>query len=184
MNLQKQQKDMKKLDHSAQIQVLKGITKVSGNPLPAEEGVYGKPLGNKSGSNLTNFMKIKFGDLGIRVVYRIESGWSNEDYRFFLPELMNKFTKKQQKEERMEDIIVKIVDLENEINQDIDMLVDLKSEIMQVIKKVDDLELQTLLEQRYLNFRNWEQIAVDMGYNVRHLYRMHDKVLKAVIVPK
>lgn len=85
---------------------------------------------------------------------------------------------------RMEDIIVKIVDLENDINQDIDMLVDLKTEIMQVIKKVDDLELQTLLEQRYLNFRTWEQIAVDMGYNVRHLYRMHDKALKAVIVPK
>lgn len=85
---------------------------------------------------------------------------------------------------RMEDIIVKIVDLENEINQDIDTLVDLKTEIMQVIKKVDDLELQTLLEQRYLNFRTWEQIAVDMGYNVRHLYRMHDKALKAVQVPK
>lgn len=85
---------------------------------------------------------------------------------------------------RMEDIIVKIVDLENDINQDIDMLVDLKTEIMQVIKKVDDLELQTLLEQRYLNFRTWEQIAVDMGYNVRHLYRMHDKALMAVIVPK
>lgn len=85
---------------------------------------------------------------------------------------------------RMEDIILKIVDLENEINQDIDMLVDLKTEIMQVIKKVDDLELQTLLEQRYLNFRTWEQIAVDMGYNVRHLYRMHDKALKAVQVPK
>ena len=47
---------------------------------------------------------------------------------------------------RMEDIIVKIVDLENDINQDIDMLVDLKTEIMQVIKKVDDLALQTLLE--------------------------------------
>lgn len=85
---------------------------------------------------------------------------------------------------KMEDIIVKIVDLENEINQDIDMLVDLKTEIMQVIKKVDDLELQTLLEQRYLNFRTWEQIAVDMGYNVRHLYRMHDKALKAVQVHK
>ena len=85
---------------------------------------------------------------------------------------------------RMEDIIVKIVDLENDINQDIDMLVDLKTEIMQVIKKVDDLELQTLLEKRYLNFRTWEQIAVDMGYNVRHLYRMHDKALKEVIVPK
>lgn len=35
---------------------------------------------------------------------------------------------------RMEDIIVKIVDLENEINHDIDTLVDLKTEITQVIK--------------------------------------------------
>ena len=70
--LEEAQKDMKKLDHSAQIQVLKGITKVSGNPLPTEEGGYGKPLGNKSGTNLTNLMKIKFRDLGIRVVYKIE----------------------------------------------------------------------------------------------------------------
>ena len=66
------EKDMKKLDHSVQIQVLKGIKKVSQNPLPAEEGGYGKTLGNKKGSNLTNLMKIKFRDLGIRVVYKIE----------------------------------------------------------------------------------------------------------------
>lgn len=66
------EKDMKKLERSAQIQVLKGIRKVSKNPLPAEEGGYGKPLGNKSGANLTGLMKIKFRDLGIRVVYKIE----------------------------------------------------------------------------------------------------------------
>lgn len=62
---------MKRLNHSVQIQVLKGIQKVSQNPLPAEEGGYGKPLGNKSGTRLTNLLKIKFRDLGIRVVYKI-----------------------------------------------------------------------------------------------------------------
>lgn len=70
--LEEAAKDMKKLDHSAQIQVLKGITKVSKNPLPVEEGGYGKPLGNKSGINLTNLLKIKFRDQGIRVVYKVE----------------------------------------------------------------------------------------------------------------
>ena len=85
---------------------------------------------------------------------------------------------------KMEDIIAKIVDLENEINDDIDKLVDLKAEITTVIKEVDDPELQSLLEQRYLNFRTWEQIAVDMGYNVRHLYRIHDKALKKVRIPQ
>lgn len=70
--LEEAEKDLKKLDHSTQIQVLKGIRKVSQNPMPAEEGGYGKPLGNKSGTNLTNLMKIKFRDIGIRVVYKVE----------------------------------------------------------------------------------------------------------------
>ena len=70
--LEEAEKDMKKLDHSAQVQVLKGIRKVSQNPLSVEEGGYGKQLGNKIGINLTNLMKIKFRDIGIRVVYKIE----------------------------------------------------------------------------------------------------------------
>lgn len=70
--LEEAERDMKKLDHSAQIQVLKGIKKVSQNPLSSEEGGYGKPLGNKNNLNLTNLMKIKLKDIGIRVVYKVE----------------------------------------------------------------------------------------------------------------
>ena len=70
--LQEAEKDMKRLDHSVQIQVLKGIKKVSKNPLPVSQGGYGKPLGNKENTNLTNLMKIKFRNIGIRVVYKIE----------------------------------------------------------------------------------------------------------------
>lgn len=70
--LEEAKKDMKKLDHSLQIQVTKGIQKVAQNPLPQQEGGYGKPLGSKGGSNLTNLLKIKFRDIGIRVVYKIE----------------------------------------------------------------------------------------------------------------
>lgn len=70
--LEEAKKDMKKLERSASLQVLKGIQKVSQNPLPVQEGGYGKPLGNKNGTNLTNLLKIKFRDLGIRVVYKVE----------------------------------------------------------------------------------------------------------------
>ena len=62
-----------------------------------------------------------------------------------------------------ESIIVKIVDLEKEINADIDKLVDLKREIVKVIRTIKNAEYQTLLELRYLCFKKWEQIAVDMG---------------------
>lgn len=64
--------DMKKLDHSVHPQVLKGIQKVSQNPISAYQGGYGKPLGNKDGTNLTGLFKIKFRGIGIRVVYSVE----------------------------------------------------------------------------------------------------------------
>lgn len=84
---------------------------------------------------------------------------------------------------RMSDIVCKIVSLEEEINADIDRLVDLKCEIVSVIKQVANTEFQTLLEQRYLCFRTWEEIAVAMSYNVRTIYRLHDQALKCVPVP-
>lgn len=64
-------KDMRSLDHSVQLQVLKGIRKVAQNPVSASEGGYGKPLGNKNGTDLTGLFKIKFLDLGLRVVYQL-----------------------------------------------------------------------------------------------------------------
>ena len=84
----------------------------------------------------------------------------------------------------MADAIAKIIDLQAEINNDIDRLVDLKREIVTVIKAVGNTEYQTLLEKRYLCFLTWEQIAVDMGYNVRHLYRIHEEALGEVVVPQ
>ena len=73
---------------------------------------------------------------------------------------------------RMQDIIGKIIDLEDEINQDIDALVDLKREMVATIKAVADPECQTLLELRYLCFKTWEQIAVDMNYSMQHIHRL------------
>ena len=62
--------DMHSLDNSLKKQILKGIAKVSTNPLPIPTG-YGKPLGNKGGNNLTRFFKIKYRGIGIRVVYTL-----------------------------------------------------------------------------------------------------------------
>ena len=79
---------------------------------------------------------------------------------------------------RMEDIIMKIMDLENEINADIDSLIALKREIVSTIKAVPNLEYQTLLELRYLCFKPWEQIAVEMGYDLRYTHKLHKRALE------
>ena len=70
--LDEAKRDMKRLDHSAQVQVLKGIQKVAQNPVSVNEGGYGKSLGHPSGTDLTRLFKIKLRDPGLRVVYKTE----------------------------------------------------------------------------------------------------------------
>ena len=64
-------KDLKSLAGNQRIMVAKAINKVLENPLPMQEGGYGKPLGNKSGNDLSGFLKIKLRSAGIRVVYKV-----------------------------------------------------------------------------------------------------------------
>lgn len=63
--------DLKRLDYSQRLQVLKAIDKVSSNPLPQSEGGYGKPLGNRNNTKLAGYLKIKLKKLGLRVVYKL-----------------------------------------------------------------------------------------------------------------
>ena len=65
------EKDLKKLDGSQLLLVRKAIKKVQTNPMPEEEGGYGKPLGNRRGRDLTGLMKIKLKKAGIRIVYQL-----------------------------------------------------------------------------------------------------------------
>jgi len=65
------EEELAKLDGSVRKIVLKGILKVSQNPRPQSEGGYGKPLGNKGGNDLTGLLKIKYRNIGIRVVYKL-----------------------------------------------------------------------------------------------------------------
>lgn len=84
----------------------------------------------------------------------------------------------------MADTIARIIDLQEEINNDIDKLVELKAEIISVIKKVDNSEYQTLLEKRFLCYMTWESIAVDMGFSIQHLYRLRDKAYERIRIPE
>ncbi len=81
---------------------------------------------------------------------------------------------------RVSDAIDRIVDLQDEIQREVVELVDIKRGIMHVIKAVDDVDCRLLLEMRYLCYRSWEQIAVDMGYCIDNVFRVHRKALRLV----
>lgn len=79
---------------------------------------------------------------------------------------------------RMENTIIKVIDLENEINADIDRLVDIKKNIQNIINMMEDMNQQLLLEMRYLCGKGWDEIAVSMRYDPRTVFRIHGKALK------
>lgn len=80
----------------------------------------------------------------------------------------------------MADAVTKIVDLQREISADMNKLVETKKAIFEVIRMVDDVELRTLLEQRYLCSSTWEEISIALDKKMRWTFILHDKALDAV----
>lgn len=83
----------------------------------------------------------------------------------------------------VEEAVVRITELENEINTSIAQLIRLKTEIAEAIRSVNSMECETLLEMRYLIFLSWEQIASQLDYSQDYIYHLHRKALGLVRIP-
>lgn len=79
-------------------------------------------------------------------------------------------------------LLVKIIDLQYEIQDSIDRLVDLKCEITRTINCLTG-DHQTILEKRYLLYESWEDIAKDLKYEERQVFRLHGQALLLIKVP-
>ena len=78
------------------------------------------------------------------------------------------------------EISAKIIMAERELDAEIDRLLTLKDEITGVIAAVPNEQYRALLEQRYISCMKWEQIAESMQFDVRAVYYIHGRALKAV----
>ena len=78
---------------------------------------------------------------------------------------------------KTEEILAKIVDLENEIDTDVDRLVTIRDGIKTIIEAVEDDRERLLLQYRYLDGRTFEEIAVQMHYSWRQIHRLHSRAL-------
>jgi DNA-directed RNA polymerase specialized sigma subunit len=81
---------------------------------------------------------------------------------------------------RMEDIIAKLIDMENEVKTEIEVLVDIKADIKTAINAVENEDYRTLLELRYLCFKPWEEIATALRYSNDHIFYLHRKALSKI----
>ena len=78
---------------------------------------------------------------------------------------------------RLEDVIVKIVGMQEEINADIDRMVDLRIEIQAKIAALGNPDHRVILERRYLCGDRWEEIAQEMNLTTRYILQLHREAL-------
>lgn len=83
-------------------------------------------------------------------------------------------------QDKMADTMCKIADLEMEIQAEIEKLLSLKRRIRKVIGQVSEPTLMSVLHKRYLQYKSWEEIAVEMNFTYRWCIKLHGKALQEV----
>lgn len=78
-----------------------------------------------------------------------------------------------------EELIVKLIDLEDDITKDIDKLVDMKTLAKLSIDKLNG-PYRLVMSMRYLECMKWKEIAYRLNYSVQAVYKIHGQALKMV----
>lgn len=68
------------------------------------------------------------------------------------------------------------------IDSKIRELVGIKAEIIRAVERVENPTLRAVLVARYINFKTWEQIAVEMHYTYQWVCTLHGRALNELIV--
>ena len=78
-----------------------------------------------------------------------------------------------------EDRIIEYIEYSEQINEMIDELINLKMTVVEEIENIDDGLYRTLLTERYINNKIWDDVAGILGYDSRHTLRLHNDALRA-----
>ena len=73
--------------------------------------------------------------------------------------------------------VAELVDAERRAAVEIARLAELEREIEQTISRTAE-PYRTLLYERYINGKTWEQVAVRMNYSFRHTTKLHGTALR------
>jgi len=81
-----------------------------------------------------------------------------------------------------EEVIARMMDTEEALNQEVLNLMNIRENVRLAIAEVENVECRMLLEERYLCYHGWNQIAEDMGYSLDNVYKLHRKALKEIYI--
>ena len=78
----------------------------------------------------------------------------------------------------LDEIVDKLDSQIEKVNAAWDALIDKRDQAKTLIDKVDDESARCVLYRYYILGKTWEQIAVEMNYTIRWIYKLHGKALQ------
>ena len=82
-------------------------------------------------------------------------------------------------QDKMAEMVAKIVDLQEEINRNVDIFVDMKREASVLLKKIRNADFYKVLHMRYIQYKSFVQIAAEMGLTERGASKLNGRALQA-----
>lgn len=77
-----------------------------------------------------------------------------------------------------ENAVLRVMELEERLNREIDELAEKRQEIELAVNAVPDEVQREVLTRRYLLYQKWEVIAEEMNYGLRHVHKIHSIALQ------
>jgi len=87
------------------------------------------------------------------------------------------------KDDKISDVVSKIVELQDEINYQLKRAYAIEKEIETAIRSLPEREAY-LIRLRYIDLMSWEQICVEMNYQWAQVHRIHASALKLLTNPE
>lgn len=82
----------------------------------------------------------------------------------------------------VEDLTIKIMQMEVELNRKIDAFIDYKADVMNLLEMLNDAKQSKLLHKIYFDYMSIEDIAYEMGLSVKTIENRQKEALQAVAV--
>ena len=79
-----------------------------------------------------------------------------------------------------DDAYVKIINLNDYINEKVDKLIDLKYQLIKAIEQLDDSKERTIIWMKYISSKSWDEIAEELKISKTTLFILHDEAVKKI----
>ena len=80
------------------------------------------------------------------------------------------------------DIAARAAGIAAELSQKLNECIDLRLQIEQAVNALNEPRERELMRRRYIEGQRWEQVAYEMNYTLRHVTRLHGRILQRMRV--